>query len=89
MDGDGHILTVADLKGDGIRHGLALSRHRHAGLAVEGQTHCRGLVDLAAAARCLGVCQFHSLDLCGARAKLVGQFQAHLFAAYRNLHNLA
>ena len=81
MDGNGHILTRTNLETDGVRYGRPLGRHRHPGLAAEGQTHGRGLINLRTTAGRLGQCQFHGLDFRSTRAELVGQFQAHFLTA--------
>ena len=89
MDGDGHVLARADLEVDGIRYDLSARRDFYRCLAVERQAHRRLLIDLTTTACRLGDGQFHGPDLCGFLAELIGEFQAHLLAAYRHLHDLA
>ena len=89
MDSDGHVLTVGQMEADGVGGHLSTGRNRHRGLTAEGQADARRLVDVTAAACGLGIGQFHGLDFRSPCAELIGEFQPHVFAAYRHLHNLA
>ena len=40
MDGDGDILSWSNLEVHRVGHSLALCRHGHTSLSIEGQAHC-------------------------------------------------
>ena len=87
--GDCHILPPLKMEVHRVGHHLAFCRNGNTSIAVKRKAHRRALVNCAAAAGRLGICQFHSLYLCLTIAELVCQLQSHPFATYRHLHNLA